>query len=191
MQTRIPALRLWLPLAIQVLMIASIPATATWIYATGKTVILQTAPVDPYSPLLGYSQTLSYDVSRWDNLEKLGKMHSIDYIKRGKPIYIILEAPAQAGNPWRPVAIQLEKPNSLPANQLALRGQPEYGQIRYGLETYYIPEGKIQDINREFEQIRRGLGPDSRPPIWLEARVGADGQAVPVALIVRDRRYTY
>jgi uncharacterized membrane-anchored protein len=172
-------------------MIASIPATATWIYATGKTVILQTAPVDPYSPLLGYSQTLSYDVSRWDNLEKLGKMHSIDYIKRGKPIYIILEAPAQAGNPWRPVAIQLEKPNSLPVNQLALRGQPEYGQIRYGLETYYIPEGKIQDINREFEQIRRGLGPDSRPPIWLEARVGADGQAVPVALIVRDRRYTY
>ena len=81
---RLPAWRLWVPLLLQIGLIAAVPATAVYTFMTGKTVVLQTAPVDPYDLLRGYYQVLSYDISDRTNLEKLpgwkdlpGKKHLV------------------------------------------------------------------------------------------------------------------
>ncbi|MEO9124284.1 MAG: GDYXXLXY domain-containing protein, partial [Microcoleus sp.] len=68
---RLPAWRLWVPLLLQIGLITAVPATAVYTLVTGKTVVLQTAPVDPYDFLRGYYQVLSYDISDPRNLEKL------------------------------------------------------------------------------------------------------------------------
>ncbi|HAA32846.1 MAG TPA: membrane-anchored protein, partial [Cyanobacteria bacterium UBA8553] len=66
-----PIWRFWVPLLFQTILILAVPAQALYTQLTGKTVILQTVPVDPYELLRGYSQTLRYDISRQDNLRKL------------------------------------------------------------------------------------------------------------------------
>jgi uncharacterized membrane-anchored protein len=38
----------WLPLAVQTLIIAAVPAQAIYTSTTGRTVYLKTVPVDPY-----------------------------------------------------------------------------------------------------------------------------------------------
>ena len=63
--------RFWAPLLFQTALILAVPAQAVYTQLTGKTVILQTIPVDPYELLRGYSQTLRYDISIQDNLRKL------------------------------------------------------------------------------------------------------------------------
>ena len=68
---RLPAWRLWVPLLLQIGLIAAVPAPAVYTFITGKTVVLQTAPVDPYDFLRGYYQVLSYDISDRTNLQKL------------------------------------------------------------------------------------------------------------------------
>ena len=72
-ETRSP-LPLWrfaVPLLLQIGLVLVPPAQSVYTHITGKTVILQTIPVDPYDPLRGYSQTLSYDISRLETLKKL------------------------------------------------------------------------------------------------------------------------
>ena len=68
---RLPAWRMWVPLLLQIGLIAAVPATAVYTFITGKTVVLQTVPVDPYDFLRGYYQVLSYDISARTNLQKL------------------------------------------------------------------------------------------------------------------------
>ncbi len=69
--SHLPIWRLWVPLLLQTGLILASPIQPFYTQVTGKTVILQTAPVDPYDPIRGYSQTLSYDISRVENLRSL------------------------------------------------------------------------------------------------------------------------
>ena len=95
------------PLLIQAGLLFAIPAQSTYTYLTGKTVILQTVPVDPYSLLTGYYQILSYDISREMTLEKLPG--SKDLLKDGKTFYVILEEEKSnnKGIPkaWKPIRL--------------------------------------------------------------------------------------
>ncbi len=208
---RIPAWRLWVPLLLQIGLIASVPAQSVYTFVTGKTVILQTVPVDPYDLLRGYYQVLSYDISQSNNLEKLPgwkdlppsdikacpvgivcpdtKMH---YVKIGTSFYVILESPknaAHSGSPkaWKPVRVSLENPSNLPANQIAIQGKYNGRQTEYGLETYYMPENEREKVNQDISQVQRG----KRQSFVVEVKVDKQGHAVPVSLWVRDRNYRF
>src|ERR671932_2927426 len=99
----LPTWRFWVPLLFQTALILGVPAQAVYTQLTGKTVILQTVPVDPYELLRGYSQTLRYDISIQDNLRKLpgwkelpknpanGK--ELTFIKPGTHLYVIFQPP--------------------------------------------------------------------------------------------------
>jgi uncharacterized membrane-anchored protein len=206
---RLPQWRFWVPLLLQVLLIISIPASVVHTYLTGKTVVLQTAPIDPYSPILGYSQTLSYDISLMDNLRELPGWktlpkdsyrdnYKLDYLVTNSTFYLVLEAPSnnqvnnQTRQPWRPVAISAKPPINLPANQIFLKGKAKLNQAEYGLETYYMPEDRIREINQEFTDVQRTSRSQNKlPPIVMEVKIDNEGAGVPVSLWVRDRQYTF
>ncbi len=197
----LPLLRFAVPLLLQIGLVLVPPAQSVYTHATGKTVILQTLPVDPYDPLRGYSQTLSYDISRLENLQKLPGWQEVskqpkrkigDYLESGIEFYVVLEAPpAGAKQPplaWKPVGVRKNLPTSLPANQIALKGKGAgTSTISYGLETYYFPESQQQEINQAINQAQRG---QSRLLV-VEIKVDKQGRGVPVNLWVRDRNYRF
>ncbi|MEG3898610.1 MULTISPECIES: GDYXXLXY domain-containing protein [unclassified Microcoleus] len=206
---RLPAWRLWGPLLLQIGLIAAVPATAVYTFITGKTVVLQTVPVDPYDLLRGYYQVLSYDISDRTNLEKLPGWKDLPAEKISCPpgvvcqqtthnpkpktsFYVILEAPKAATNSgrpqaWKPVRVSLKNPTNLPANQIAIKGKYNSWQMEYGLETYYMPEDEREKVNQEISEAQR----NQRQSFLVEVKVDKTGHAVPVSLWVRDRNYRF
>ena len=67
----IPWWRFAVPLLLQTALILAVPAQSAYTYFTGKTVILETRPVDPYDIMRGYYQTLSYKISDKETLKNL------------------------------------------------------------------------------------------------------------------------
>jgi uncharacterized membrane-anchored protein len=200
MRSPLPLWRFAVPLLLQVGLILVPPAQSVYTHITGKTVILQTIPVDPYDPLRGYSQTLSYDISRletlkklpgWQDISKQQKSKSSDYLEPGTELYVVLESPPNGAKQpplaWKPVRVSSSSPTSLPANQIALKGKGAGNSIRYGLETYYFPESQQQEINQAIMQAQSG----QKRSLVVEIKVNKGGDGVPVSLWVRDRNYHF
>jgi len=194
----LPQWRFWLPLVLQTVLIASVPAQAIFTQLTGKTAILQTAPVDPYDLMRGYSVTLSYDISRTDNLKSLPGWKTLpkdpyssdqDYLAENTIVYVILQAPADNSSsrpkPWKPVAVSRDRPAALKPNQIALKGRANFRSLQYGLETYYMPESRRDEVNDNIQRNQR------KNPGVVEVKVDAQGNAVPLTLWVGDRRYSF
>jgi uncharacterized membrane-anchored protein len=201
------AWRFWVPLLFQTTLILTVPAQAIYTQLTGKTVILQTAPVDPYELLRGYSQILRYDITNQDNLrqlpgwkelpKQLPNGNKVSFIQPGTQVYVILAEPTkpvlnELPQAWKPVAIASQLPAKLPANQVALKGLVQDGIIKYGLETYYIPEDQKQQINaelgtaREIDQNQQTQTQTPQtPPIVMEIKVNIKGEALPISLWAR------
>ncbi len=200
----IPVWRFWVPLLVQMVLILSVPAQAVYTQLTGRTVVLQTVPVDPYDLLQGYSVALSYNISNldwlrslpgWDTLPKKSDSHST-FLAPETRFYVILEAPqasASLPKPWKPVRVSLTYPASLPANQVALKGRANYSSVEYGLETYYIPEEQREQINDEISQTQQSQPGTSRQEqsVVVETKVDAQGQAVPVSIWVNRHNYRF
>ncbi|MFB2882194.1 GDYXXLXY domain-containing protein [Floridanema aerugineum] len=191
--------RFWLPLAFQTALIVAIPAQAILVHLTGKTAILQTIPVDPYDLLRGYSQTLSYDISRQQSLEKLPGWKELNNQKRDSlNLYVILEAPKEQTSsgrpkPWKPIALSTSRPVDLPKNQVALKGRLRYGTVTYGLESYYFPENQREQFNKDISQAQTGVERSQGKPLpfVVEVKIDSQGNSVPVSLWVRDRNYRF
>lgn len=199
---RLPGWRLWVPLLFQTGLILAAPAQPFYTQITGKTVILQIIPVDPYDPLRGYSQTLNYDISRVENLRNLpgwkelvgqpeSKKSTSNDLARETRFYVVLEAPTSADSQppkaWKPVRVSSNLP-TLPANQIALKGKSTGNSIEYGLETYYMPESRRDEINQDINQAQRGRQQQSSV---VEVKVDAQGRAVPISFWVSKRNYRF
>lgn len=198
----VPAWRFWLPLLFQLGLIAAIPAQDAYTYVWGKTVVLQTAPIDPYDFLRGYSQTLSYDISNPTTLKQLPGWQEIETSRgsRHRPFYLVLEAPPTASAtppaPWKPVRVSVERPSNLPANQIALRGSYQGWQVEYGLETYYMPADRRDEINAEISRVQQNARPNQpgdrgRQAFVVEVKVDDRGNAVPVSLWLDKQSYRF
>lgn len=199
MTNLIPKWRFFLPLSWQLLIILALPAQAIYTYYTGKIVILQTIPIDPYDLLRGYSQTLNYDISRVSDLTKLPGGNILARQESGSTertkLYVILEEPqkrqslAQPPQPWKAVAISGDRPINLPSNRIALEGISQYGSIEYGLERYYLPENKVNELNQEIDRLQRD--PASKRPFVVEVKVDSRGNSIPFSLWIGDRNYRF
>jgi uncharacterized membrane-anchored protein len=159
---------------------------------------------------------LRYDISSQDRLRKLPGWQKLPkqqpngnelaLIEPGTYFYVILqEAPKSSASselpsPWKPMAVSLERPSQLPANQVVLKGLAQNGFIQYGLETYYIPEDQREEINADLRAARQAdptepqqtpllanptEEPQPAPPVVMEIKVNAQGDAVPVSVWVR------
>lgn len=189
----IPAWRFWAPLAIQMVLLLSVPSQSAYTYVTGKTAVLQTAPVDPYDFLRGYSQTLSYDISSGADLSQLPGGKAV--FEASPPLshfYVVLQAPAHSPGPrptpWQAVSVSPQRPDDLGENQLALRGElTQWGQVHYGLESYYMPEDRREEINQAIGQVQ-WQDPEA---FVVEIKIDGRGQAIPISLWVREQNYQF
>ncbi|MDJ1176933.1 GDYXXLXY domain-containing protein [Roseofilum capinflatum] len=193
-RTQIPWWRFILPLAIQVSLVLTIPGQAFYTRVTGTTVILQTQPVDPYDWLRGYSQTLSYDISRWETLQNLPGWDRLSATPNqlSREFYLILEQPQTENQgelpaAWKAISVSPSLPENLPSNQIALRGRVNQGQLVYGLETYYMPEDQRQKINQEINLAQQQEG----QPFVVEVKVDHRGHSVPIKLCINDQCYQF
>lgn len=195
---RLPVWRLVVPLLLQTGLILAIPAQAFYTQITGKTVVLQTIAIDPYDFLRGYSQTLNYDISRLETLRRLPGWKELageksrEYLAAGTRFYVVLEAPASNSStppqPWKPVRVSSFRPTSLAANQIAILGLSNGGSIvEYGVETYYMPQTRRDEINQDIGQARNGRAQS----VVVEVKVDNQGHAVPMSFWVSDRNYRF
>ncbi|TVQ59425.1 MAG: membrane-anchored protein [Spirulina sp. DLM2.Bin59] len=200
-ETTTPPWRFAVTLLAQFALIVGVPAQAMITYFAGEPVILQTAPVDPYDLLRGYSQTLNYEISQVPTLESLPGWAEIqaELDTEGRDpsrpllIYVVLGSPEAEANPgiptpWEPVAVALNRPRNLAIDEVALAGQLYYGQVIYGLERYYMPEDQKDGINDHIADINRRF--PTNPPMVVEVRVRGN-HAVPATLWVGDRAYRF
>lgn len=191
-----PAWRFWVPLLLQAALIVAIPAKSIYTQMSGRDVVIQTAPVDPYDLLRGYSVTLNYEISQSGPLDDLPGWKELSPSQGGpvgvQPLYVVLKAPPSSPErppkAWKPVRVSGDRPTDLAADEVALQGTYNNGWIQYGLETYYIPEDERDRINNDINQSSWGRG---RQPIVVEAKVDKQGNAVLTRLWVGDRDYGY
>jgi uncharacterized membrane-anchored protein len=123
-------------------------ATKEFTLRTGKEVLLKTVPVDPRDLFRGDYVILHYEISRLD-------LNNIvaDYtdFKIGDKVYVILKKENGYG-----VASKIFM-NSPKDGELFLKGvvknvRDKRLSVEYGIESYFVPEGK----GREIERIREG-----------------------------------
>jgi uncharacterized membrane-anchored protein len=154
-------------------------------------------PIDPYDPLRGYSQTLSYDISQLDSLKTIPGWQDLPkeagYDKKLSPVhktsfYLVLQAPknnSEPPQPWKPVKIQTVLPTNLPVDRVALKGKVKYSQVEYGLETYYMPEALRTEVNDAVVEANRNKSGA------MEIKVDAKGEAVAIRLWTGKRSYRF
>jgi uncharacterized membrane-anchored protein len=198
----LPIWRLVAPLVLQVGLILAVPTQALYTDVTGKTVVLQTLPVNGDNLLDGYALNLDYNIGRLETLRRLPGWR--DWVRRnslrnrqitqGSTLYLILQE--QAGNrggiqrAWRPIRISSSLPVYLPNNQVALKGNYEDGVINYGLENYFIREEQRRQINNDILQAQQGRN-GRRQPIIVRVKVDPQGNAAPISVRIRDRVYRF
>ncbi len=181
-----------LPFTVQLLIVLAVPSQSLYTYAFGKTVTIQTIPVDPYDLLRGYSQTLGYDVlSNWNDLKKLPGGENLE---KRVTFYVTLQAPEsleqQPPLPWTPIAVSQVKPDNLAENQIAIAGNHlNYRSVVYGLETYYMPENKRNKINEEISNLQRQ--PNGKVPFVVDVKIDSRGKAIPLSLWIGNHKYQF
>lgn len=183
--------RFWAPLAIQLVLLGSVPVQSSYTYFTGTDVTLATAPVDPYDFLRGYYQVLNYQISNVEQLQHLpgGDFFNLD---TEQAFYLVLEAPKDSEGspptPWQPVLVSGTRPQNLPPSQVAIHGiKSPRGNIDYGLEAYYMPEAQREAINQDIAQVQQ----QTPEAFVVDVKVDRRGNAVPIRLWVGDRNYQF
>ena len=136
--------------AAQTAVLAWMVADRITLLRTGREVVMEVTPVDPRSLFRGDYVILSTAASRIPgNLLPDTKLTPSDVI------YVTL---ARKESVWAPVAASLSHPGKVADDQIVLKGRPSYAIsnrwaasgssffIRYGIESYFVPEGKGRDI---------------------------------------------
>lgn len=137
------------------------------IIRTGKTVFLETVPVDPRDFLRGDYVILRYKISTID-LQQIQSEKS--YYKQGERVYVKLEPKERF---WEARAIKIKMPVS--DNGVYIKAKVKYCynkklELNYGIESYFVPEGEGKDI----EKNMRG----NKSSVEVEALVDTSGNAI-------------
>jgi uncharacterized membrane-anchored protein len=173
-----------LAVALQVLILAGIPAQRIWVLSTGRTLEMEIVPVDPYNVLSGYYARLGYSIS------DPASFPSHEALEDGDTVYAVMERDADGS--WRPLEIMEELPRGLTPDRIALKGSVDKSswrtRIHYGIETFYVPETDRQGV----EQGLRSRGEEGDPPVDPSIaiiKVDAHGRAAIVSIRVAGRTY--
>jgi uncharacterized membrane-anchored protein len=158
--------------AVQLAILAAVPALKGYALLTGRTVTLKAAPRNPYDILNGYYVPLAYEAGRPEQLP--GWREAED----DTSLYVVLrEGPDGC---WAPESVHLRRPET-PAGRVVIKGAKEYDRILYGIESYYVPEESRKTIERD---LREHPG-EAR----MEVKVDSFGRAAAKRLLVAGRAY--
>ena len=108
---------------------------------TGKTYLIKCEPVDPRDLLSGDYISLRYDISTLPE-----RFQELDY--KNEDVYITLQP---SGPVWEVQHVGKVPPTR---GMPYLKGQGNGREIKYGIERYYVPEGKGKNVpNNLYSQI--------------------------------------
>lgn len=144
--------KFYLLILLQVLFLLTMVGTKIFTLKTGTKILLEVVPVDPRDIFRGEYARLNYKISTV-SLPEMQK------IKENQIIYVTLR---QAEIYWEAVSVSKEKP-VLNMNEIFIAGKKRRGRgIEYGIESYFVPEGKAIEIER------------IRPPAKVSVEVSVD-----------------
>ncbi len=126
---------------------------------TGKKILLKTVPVDPRDIFRGDYIALRYEISTID-LDKIAS----DYknFQEDDSIFITLK---RSEKYWDVQSISKIKPETK-SDEIFIKGvvKRNYNDIlsiEYGIESYFVPEGKGKDIERRVRDISIEISVDN------------------------------
>lgn len=145
------------------------------ILSTGNMILLETEPVDPRDMLRGDYVILNYKISNIDLSRVTSELNS--YFP-GQHVNINLEP---VGKLWQPKAIWTK---SVPSGGVNIKGkikssQGPYLRLEYGIESYFVPEGKGSRIE---DYLRR----NSKGKVTVEVAVDNSGRAMINRVLIDD-----
>jgi uncharacterized membrane-anchored protein len=152
---------LWIALAVGLII------SKQHIIRTGKTLLLETVPVDPRDFLRGDYVILSYKISNLD-LQQIQSEKS--YYRRGEKVYVRLEPKEKF---WEASAVKAKKPVSDGCVYIKARVNHTFSKklwLDYGIESYFVPEGEGKVI----EKNMRG----NKSSVEVEVLVDASGNTM-------------
>lgn len=178
--------KLILAIALQVVIIFAIIIFKLFVLTGGTEVMLRIAPVDPRDLLRGDYVTFQYDISNLDSYYSRGEQ-----IKNGDNVYVVLR---QSGKYWVAQSVQKTKPTG---SELFIKGKAESGgmesqtdqfsyqrfdrsrlHIVYGIEQYFIPEGKGQNFSFWNKEVAAMVAVDDNGNAALK-KIYVDGKQWP------------
>jgi uncharacterized membrane-anchored protein len=132
----------------------------------GQHVLIPVVPVDPHDLFRGEYVALSYGIS---------SLPASESVEPGDTVYVSLDGPASTwSDHW---AMRHH-----PARGRFIRGTVEYGgqlgqraRIRYGIETFYVEEGKAIDYERAIRSRN----------LYADVSIAGDGKARLARLVVK------
>lgn len=158
--------------------------------AHGREIALKVIPVDPRDVFRGEYVILGYDISRVP-ANAGGNLPPSD-ISRGQAIYTTLQQGADGL--WTAKALSLNYPGDVKPSDVVLKGvvsnrfisaagstsgQDEMVSIRYGIESYFVPEGAGRALEANVRDKK----------IEALVAVAADGTAALKGLIIGGERH--
>ncbi len=160
----------------QFIVLAAMAAEREWITRRGATLYLRTAPVDPRDLFRGDFVRLSYDISVVP-LDRLRGGLTEDPYDRGREVYAVLErGPRGLGRVRYVTDTEPDVPLFIRgrlADDWRIRNAGRAVRIKYGIETYFVEQGKGIEMER-----RRGGRNEVQIPLEMSVAVGPDGTAV-------------
>lgn len=142
---------------------------------TGKEILLKTVPIDPRDLFRGDYVVLRYEISTLD----LNSLPS-DYadFKENNKIYVALNVVDAYGAPSKVYKNTPDEELFIKGTVRSVRGKTI--DVEYGIESYFVPEGKGYDIER-----RRGSN--------LDVKVSVDrfGNAVIKSLLIEGKELNF
>jgi uncharacterized membrane-anchored protein len=168
--------------ALQLAVLAAVPAPQAYTRLTGRTVILKTAPVDPYDVMSGYYVTLSYEIS---NLSRVSGGKALEseadaYDREAVTVYVVLREGADGV--WGAESVHDSWPD-VPADRVVIKGRRRWSSIEYGIERFFIPETARETVEKDLRA--------NRDAARVEVKVDSFGRAALVRLLIGDRVYDY
>ncbi len=132
--------------------------------ASGKTVVLQTVPVDPMDLFRGEYVQLRYTIST------LGDIPGVTTLEHGDKAYVHLE---QDGEVWEATEVSKTRHDDWDvfiAGKVTRVGR-NTTTVEYGIESYFVPQGKGPEIERAID-------------LKMRVAINTSGQAFIKGLIV-------
>jgi uncharacterized membrane-anchored protein len=133
--------------ALQLGALGTMVADRVRIVKTGREIVLPIVPVDPRDLFKGDYVRLGYPISTIPATAR--KDGALDGAKEA---YVTIEQGAD--QTWSVVQIDKTYPKATAVNQVVLHARPAWGwrndfrNVRYGIERYYVPEGKGRDLEK-------------------------------------------
>lgn len=136
----------------QTSVLAAMVIDRTRLLASGREITLPIVPVDPRDLFRGEYVRLGYDIGRVP-----GRLLEGPAPSQNEAFYVVIEK--RADGTWAPVKVTRSLPQETSPDRVALKARSTFRwaasatpgavhQVRYGIESYFVPEGQGKRLEK-------------------------------------------